>query len=137
LYYYAVLLTGLIFITGLLYALSRFITKLAEVMPSVHNFLNLMFELIKELVIFGGIYAFLLHDDGSSFSFNLGGLKNNQLILLPFWFLVTICLHVLGKGLTAVAPRKLNFSSAAFYLKTVTIGVMLAQSFGYAPFKLI
>lgn len=63
------------------------------------------------------------------------GLKNNQIVLFPFWFLVTIGLEIIGRALTAVASHKVVFTSAAYYLNLATVGLMLGQVFGYQPFK--
>jgi len=63
------------------------------------------------------------------------GLKNNQLVLFPFWFLVAIALHILGKALNAVSPKNIVFTGASNYLNVAVLGLMLAQIFGYRPFK--
>jgi len=63
------------------------------------------------------------------------GLKNNQLVLFPFWFLIAIVLHLIGRALTAVTPKNVMFSGASNYLYTAVLGLMLAQIFGYKPFS--
>jgi hypothetical protein len=63
------------------------------------------------------------------------GLKNNQLVLFPFWFLVAIGLDLIGRALTAVSPKNLIFTGAANYLNVAVLGLMLTQIFGYRPFS--
>ena len=57
--------------------------------------------------------------------------------LFPFWVLVAMFLHVAGLALAAVAPRPLKFGALSRYLRIATIGIMLAQIYGYKPFKMI
>ena len=57
--------------------------------------------------------------------------------LFPFWFLVTICLEVIGRALTSLSGNKIVFTKAAFYLYFMMIVMMLAQILGYQPFKYI
>ena len=73
---------------------------------------------------------YLIYNDGM-------GLKNKQIVLFPFWFLLTIGLEIIGKALTAAVARKVDFTSAAYYLNIFTVALMLAQIFGYQPFKYI
>ena len=63
------------------------------------------------------------------------GLKNNQIVLFPFWFLVAIGLNIIGRALSAVSPKNLIFTGAADYLNVAVLGLMLAQIFGYRPFS--
>ena len=65
------------------------------------------------------------------------GLKNKQIVLFPYWFLVTIILEVVGRALTAIASRKIIFTRAAFLLYSALIVVMLGQIAGYKPLKFI
>lgn len=57
--------------------------------------------------------------------------------LFPFWALVAMALHVLGKALGAVSPKNLKFHAPSRYLRIAAVGFMLAQIYGYRPFTLI
>ena len=64
-------------------------------------------------------------------------MKVNKVSLFPFWALVAMLLHVIGLALAAAIPRPLNFGALSRYLRIATIGIMLAQIYGYRPFKMI
>ena len=65
------------------------------------------------------------------------GLKVAKVELFPLWTLVAIILHVFGRMLAAVVPKPLDFSVMSRYLRIATIGFMVAQIYGYKPFKII
>ena len=57
--------------------------------------------------------------------------------LFPFWMLVGLLLHVVGKIVSAMIPKPLELAVASRYLRIATIGLMIAQIYGYRPFTLI
>ena len=91
---------------------------------------------MQNLVIFLGIYIYLLHRDGGNHKIYAAGLKKQKLLLFPFWFLITIVLDTLGKAVSAV-QAKVNGSGAGFYLRVISYCLMLGQLAGYKPFSFI
>lgn len=70
LYYYAIIATILTIVTSLLKVLpERFFPKIHEVLPTMSPLLNLLLGLIHYLVIFAGIYVYIIHKKGSNFFF--------------------------------------------------------------------
>jgi hypothetical protein len=61
---HAELLAGVIAIYAVLQLAGRWVTRLGKLLPSIPNLLTIMFTLLQYLIIFIGVYVFLLHRDG-------------------------------------------------------------------------
>lgn len=61
---HAELLAGVIAIYAVLQLAGRWISRLSGALPSIPKLLKSMFTLLQYLVIFVGVYVFLLHRDG-------------------------------------------------------------------------
>jgi hypothetical protein len=128
-FYFAVFAGAVAGAMVLLHWIGRFQPKVVQWLPDYSQVLGWLLELVQHLIIFLGIYVFLLHKDGA-------GLKKQKVLLFPFWYLVTIGLDLLGKVASSF-QKTVSLSSAGLYLKIVGVGLILAQIAGYRPFTYI
>jgi hypothetical protein len=87
LYYYAIIATALTIIISLLKVLpGRLFTKLHEILPNVNDVVQMMLDLIHYLIIFSGVYVYLIHKQGSNCCVIKVDLKIISLCYSPFGF---------------------------------------------------
>lgn len=69
LYYYAIISTILaVIVAALKLVPTKLWPQLHNVLPSIPRVLDLMLELVQQLVIFAGLYVYLLHEDGCKYA---------------------------------------------------------------------
>ena len=137
LYYYAIIATFLAILITFLKGLQTKLPKIENYTPTMASLKELLLDETQYLVIFTGIYVYLIYNDSSISFIIIVGLKNKQIVLFPYWFLLTIALEVIGRALTKLSGDRIIFTRAAFYLYSSMIIMMLSQIMGYQPFKLI